>query len=319
MIWTPAILVFVAVACGVLTMALLWEGWRDRRRKREIAERIETGAATQTYSELFRDPVRTGPEWLDPLADRLPHIRDLQHLLDQAAVSWHVGTFVIFTVGTSVACGIFGLLLTSNVIIALVLSMMGGTVPYLYVRWKKRKRMEAFLENFPDAIDLLGRAIRAGHAFSTGLQMIGEEAGEPVAGEFRRVFEEQKFGLPIDESLFELSDRIDVVDVQIFVTAVLIQREVGGNLAEILDTLAGTIRERFKIERQVRVYTAQGRLTGYLLACLPLVVGFLIYLLNKEYMTILFVEPIGRMLIAVAVIMQIIGYFIIRRIVDIKV
>jgi tight adherence protein B len=317
--WIPALLAFVAVAFAVLTLALLWEWWRDRQRRREITARIASGKADQSFENLFRDSENAGSQWLNPLADRLPHIRDLQHLLDQAAMGWHVGTFTILTVGIATALGLFGMLLTAYPIIALLGALLGGTMPYVYVRWKKNRRMDAFLENFPDAIDLLGRSIRAGHAFSTGLQMIADEASEPVADEFRRVFEEQKFGLPVDESLYGLADRIDLVEVHIFVTAVLVQREVGGNLAEILDTLAETIRQRFTIERQVRVYTAQGRLTGYLLAVLPIVMGFLIYALNRQYMSILFEEPVGRLLIAVAALMQIMGYFIIRRIVDIKV
>lgn len=318
-VWIPAVIAFVAAAFAVFALAMLWEGLGDRRRRKEIAARIKSGKIGETLESLFREAGRTDPTWFDPVADQLPHVRDLRHLLEQAQVPWHAGTFLILTVGASIACGVFGLVLTSLPIIALVMAVMGGTIPYLYVRRKKGKRMDAFLERFPDAIDLLGRAIRAGHAFSTGLQMVADEAGEPVAGEFRRVFEEQKFGLPVDESLYGLADRIELVEVHIFVTAVLVQREVGGNLAEILDTLAQTIRERFMIERQVRVYTAQGRLTGYLLAALPIIMAILIYFLNPRYMSILFTEMVGRMLIAVAALMQIIGYFIIRRIINIKV
>jgi tight adherence protein B len=149
--------------------------------------------------------------------------------------------------------------------------------------------------------------------------MVGEESPEPLAGEFRRVFEEQKFGLAIEDSLLALADRIDLVDMRIFVTALLIQREVGGNLAEILDKISYTIRERFTIQRQVRVYTAQGRFTGYLLAVLPIGVGFLIFLLNQEYMMILFQNPTGKLMITLAVILQIIGFFVIRKIIHIEV
>jgi tight adherence protein B len=140
-----------------------------------------------------------------------------------------------------------------------------------------------------------------------------------VRTEFRTVFEEQKFGLPLEESLLGLADRIDLVDIRIFVTAILVQRDVGGNLAEILDKISYTIRERFMIQRQIRVYTAQGRMTGYLLAVLPIIMGVLIYMLNAEYMSILFTEPVGRFLIAGALVLQVIGFIVIRRIVDIEV
>jgi tight adherence protein B len=320
--WIPVLLAFVAVALMVLTLALLWEWVRERSRHRELKRRMDPGRASsggETIDDLFKGSEDRGGGLLGPFAERLPHINDLQVLLDQADLRWHFGTFVILTIGAAVAFGTAGMLFTKFSLVAIGTALLGGTLPYLYVRWRKRKRMAAFLERFPDAIDLLGRSIRAGHAFSTGLQMVAEETGEPVAGEFRRVFEEQKFGLPLDETLFGLSDRIDLVDVQIFVTAVLIQREVGGNLAEILDTLADTIRERFVIERQVRVFTAQGRMTGYLLAVLPLVLAFVIYTFNSEYITILVEEPIGRVLIAMAAIMQVVGFLTIRRIVDIKV
>jgi tight adherence protein B len=320
--WIPVLLAFVAVALTVLAAALLWEWVRDRSRHRELKQRMDperTSSGGETIDDLFKSANDRGEGLLGPLAERLPHVYDLQILLDQAELRWHFGTFIILTIGAAVAFGTAGMLFTKFLLVAIGTAGLGATLPYLYVRWKKRKRMTAFLERFPDAIDLLGRSIRAGHAFSTGLQMVSEETGEPVAGEFRRVFEEQKFGLPLDESLYGLADRIDLVDVQIFITAVLIQREVGGNLAEILDTLADTIRERFVIERQVRVYTAQGRLTGYLLAVLPLALAFVIYTFNAEYISILVEEPIGRVLIAMAAIMQIFGFFTIRRIVDIKV
>jgi tight adherence protein B len=149
--------------------------------------------------------------------------------------------------------------------------------------------------------------------------MIGEEIPDPVGEEFRRCFEEQKFGLPLKDSMLNLMERIELLDLRIFVTAILIQREVGGNLAEILDKIAYTIRERFKILRQVRVYTAQGRLTGYLLAALPLVLGSIIFAMNAEYMKILVEREIGRVMIAGAAIMQVTGFFIIRKIIHIKV
>jgi tight adherence protein B len=209
--------------------------------------------------------------------------------------------------------------LSSFPLVGVGAAAFGGTIPWMVVRRKKTKRLLAFEEGFPEAIDLLGRAIRAGHAFSTGLQMVASEAQEPVASEFRQVFEEQKFGLPADDSLLALADRVSLLDVRIFITALLIQREVGGNLAEVLDKIAYTIRERFTIQRQVRVYTAQGRFTGYLLAGLPIAVGFLIWLLNQEYMNVLFTHPTGRLMITVAALLQIAGYFIIRRIINIEI
>lgn len=321
--WTKALLTFVTVGCGVASIAILWEWWSERRRRREVMRHLQeipdSGAGGDAFGDLFRDEIRGESPLLAPLMQRFPHIRDLQNLLDQAALDWRASTFLLMTIGSGTAFGLLGFLVTLTPIFGAATALLGSAAPYIYVQRKKNRRLSAFLEEFPEAVDLLGRSIRAGHAFSTGLQILTEESGEPVSGEFLRVFEELKFGLALEEALLALSDRVPLVEVRIFVIAVLIQRDVGGNLAEILDALSETIRERFRIERQVRVYTAQGRLTGYLLAALPLVVAFLIYLLNPDYISILVDEPIGRMLIATAFIMQIIGYFIIRRIVDIKV
>ncbi|MDX1624442.1 MAG: type II secretion system F family protein [Gemmatimonadota bacterium] len=322
----PAAAAFASVALAVLSIALLWEWWRDRRRQREIARRLsemsdEGGSkgGGDPFADLFRDEETGEIAWLDPIVARFPHVRDLQILLDQAEVGWRSGTFLLVTVGAAVGFGLFAMVLFRIPIVGLGAASMGATLPYLWVKRRKKKRLERFEEHFPEAIDLLGRAIRAGHAFSTGLQMVSDESPEPIAGEFRRVFEEQKFGLPLEDSMLALADRIDLLDMRLFVTALLIQREVGGNLAEILDKISYTIRERFTIERQVRVYTAQGRFTGYLLAALPIAIGFLIYVLNPEYMSVLVTEPVGRLMIAVAAVLQVFGYLVIRRIIDVEV
>lgn len=321
--YLPAIVLFVVVGLGVLSLALVWEWWRDRRQRKEITQRLEGMASGQggpdPFGELFRDNKLSEVTWMEPLVARLPHTRDLQHLLEQADVTWRVGTFFLLTIGAAVAMGMAGYVVGRLWFVGIAAAGFGASLPYIYVRRRKTKRLEAFEEFFPEAIDLLGRAIRAGHAFSTGLQMVGEESPEPLAGEFRRVFEEQKFGLAIEDSLLALADRIDLVDMRIFVTALMVQREVGGNLAEILDKISYTIRERFTIQRQVRVYTAQGRFTGYLLAVLPIGVGFLIWMLNHEYMMILFREPTGRLMISLAALLQIMGFFVIRKIIHIEV
>lgn len=321
--YLPAVILFVAVGLAVLSLSLVWEWWRDRSQRKEITKRLEGMASGEAgadpFGDLFRDNKLSEVKWMEPVVARLPHTRDLQHMLEQADVTWRVGTFFLLTVGASVGMGMAAFVVARLWIVGVAAAAFGATLPYIYVRRRKTKRLEAFEELFPEAIDLLGRAIRAGHAFSTGLQMVAEESPEPLAGEFRRVFEEQKFGLAIEDSLLAMADRIDLVDMRIFVTALLVQREVGGNLAEILDKISYTIRERFTIQRQVRVYTAQGRFTGYLLAVLPIIIGFLIYLLNRDYMSILWAENVGRVFIATALLLQVVGFFVIRRIVNIEV
>src|SRR5690606_26593257 len=196
--------------------------------------------------------------------------------------------------------------------------VLAGIAPFTYVRWRKRKRILQLEQQLPEAIDLIARAVRAGHPLSAGLGMAAEEAPEPLASEFRITFDEQKFGLPFEEALLGLGDRVEVVDVKILITAILVQREVGGNLSEILETIAETMRARFNLKRQVRVYTAQGRMSGMTLAALPILVGLGIMLINPDYMSLLFHETLGRALLATAAVLQIIGFLWIRKIVDIR-
>jgi tight adherence protein B len=322
--WLPALLVFLTVGLGVISVAFLIESGREVKRRRDFRRQLEgvskgpTAGAGEPGS-LLRDSGSGEPTWLEPVLRFIPQSSDLRLLLEQADVNWSVGSFLMICLGLGFALGSAAWILGGNPFYFLVFGAIGSVLPLIQLRRLRKKRMRAFEEAFPEAIDLLGRSIRAGHAFATGLKVVAEEGQDPVASEFRQVFEEQKFGLPLDESLLGLADRIDLVDVRIFVTAILVQRDVGGNLAEILDKISYTIRERFMIQRQIRVYSAQGRMTGYLLAALPIIVGVLIYALNSEYMSVLFEEPIGRAMIALAVLLQLVGFFFIRRIVDIEI
>jgi tight adherence protein B len=172
---------------------------------------------------------------------------------------------------------------------------------------------------FPEAIDTLARAVRAGHAFTTAIEMIANEVSEPVAGEFRKLYEEQKFGLPVRDALMNLVERVPLVDVKFFVTAVMLQRETGGNLAEILDNLSYVIRERFKIQRQVKVFTAQGRLTMLLLMGMPPLIVVVMLITNPSFIRPLFKDPIGHAMVVIGITLQTIGYFVIRKIIRIQV
>jgi tight adherence protein B len=196
---------------------------------------------------------------------------------------------------------------------------VGGALPFMALKYKRTRRMRAFEEQFPEALDLIARALKAGHAFATGLKMAADELHEPVGPEFRKTFEEQNFGLPLKDALDNLTVRVPLLDVRFFATAVLIQRETGGNLSEILENLAHVVRERFKILRQVRVYTAHGRLTGYVLLALPSALGIVLSFINPEHMDLLFRERIGQMLLLASIVMQTCGFLWIRQIVKIEV
>jgi tight adherence protein B len=196
---------------------------------------------------------------------------------------------------------------------------LGFALPFAFLSVKRTKRLRAFEEQFPEGLDLISRALKAGHAFATGLKMVADEMPEPVGPEFRKTFDEQNFGLPLKDALDNLTLRVPSLDVRFFATAVLIQRETGGNLAEILENLAHVVRERFKILRQVRVYTAHGRFTGYVLLALPAVLCVALSFINPDHMNLLFRERMGQMMLGGALTMQTIGYLWIKQVIKIEV
>lgn len=197
--------------------------------------------------------------------------------------------------------------------------VIGLFIPIMVIAIKRNHRLNQFEEKFPDALDLLGRAVRAGHPFTTGLEMISKESPEPVASEFRKTFEEQNFGLPLRDALINMTDRVPIMDVRFFVTALNIQKETGGNLAEILDELSRLIRDRFRIYREVKVKTAQGRLTAIILVMLPIFLMIVLEVINPNYISVLFKDPMGPPMLGIAAAMQVVGSLILWKIVNIEV
>jgi tight adherence protein B len=202
---------------------------------------------------------------------------------------------------------------------SLPIGIIAAVIPFAVVAVLRSRRLHKFEEHFPEALDLLGRAVRAGHAFTTGLEMISKECPEPLGGEFRTTFEEQNFGLPLRDALLNMTERVPIIDVRFFVTALLIQKETGGNLAEILDGLARVIRDRFRIYREVRVRTAQGRLTAGILIALPIFMMLILSVLNPHYIGVLFTDPKGPMVLITAGVMQLIGSAILWKIIHFEV
>jgi len=201
---------------------------------------------------------------------------------------------------------------------ALVLAIMAASVPYLFVRHKATKRLALFEEQFPEAIDLIARALRAGHALPTALQMVGEEIPEPVGGEFKFLFDQQNYGLSLTDALRNFGQRVPLLDARFFVTAVQTQREMGGNLSEVLDKLSAVIRERFKVKRQVRAVSAHGRITGVVLGLLPPAVAGVLFVLSPEHIRLLVDDPLGVYMVVGALSLQVIGVVAIRKIVDVE-
>jgi tight adherence protein B len=242
----------------------------------------------------------------------------LAKLIDQAGVRLSTGMFLIVTVGLA-ALGAAAMAAFAPVWSAAPVGLLAGVLPFLFLLQRRAARTRRFEEQFPEALDLLSRALRAGHAFQTALGMVADEMPDPVGPEFKKTFDQQNFGLPLKECLIELSERIPLLDVRFFVTAVTIQRETGGNLAEILDNLAHVVRERFKVLRQVRVHTAHGRFTGYVLLGLPAALGIALSMISPDHMNTLFTDPMGQTMLMGAGVMQVAGYFWIRQVIKIEV
>ena len=315
-----AIAVFLVVALGVFVVVSLLDERSSKARL--LRERLSTAQKTEREPSqdlaLLRDKMLSKIPALDNLLRRSSSISNLQTLLEQADVKSRAGNVVLLCVLSGAAMGVLLLLFGFPQFVWLGV-ILGAFLPYSYANYKRTKRFQKFEEIFPEAIDTLARAVRAGHAFTTALELIASEISEPVASEFRKLFEEQKFGMPVRDALVNLTERVPLVDVKFFVTAVMLQRETGGNLAEILDNLSYVIRERFKIMRQVRVHTAQGRLTMMLLMGLPPIIIITMQIMNPSFIRRLFEDPIGHVLIVVGITLQTIGYFVIRKVIQIQV
>jgi tight adherence protein B len=314
--------VFLIVALATFGLAMTWDQRNAQSRiMRERLMAVNNAAARGETEELqlLRDELLSEIPTLNRWLAKSGRVSKLQTKLLQAQVSMRPGKFLLLSACFAATAGLIGILVTRELLFALLFAVAGGFILNIYVAFKRMRRFRRFEKMFPEAIDLLARAVRAGHAFTTALELIGNELAEPVSGEFRKTFEEQKFGMPVRDALINLAERVPIVDVKLFVTAICMQRETGGNLAEIMDKLSYIIRERFKILRQVRVFTAQGRLTMIILMSLPPLLVLLMKVINPDFIQPLFTDRIGHMLIAAGIVLQTAGFFMIRKIIDIKV
>jgi tight adherence protein B len=243
----------------------------------------------------------------------------LQTLSAQAGMSIKPGKLVLI----SAVCGLIGYeaaeLYTGSFLVGFCVGVPCLLLPLVYVFFRRSRRMSAFERQFPEAIDLLARSVRAGHSFISGMEIIATDLPTPISTEFRITFDEQRFGLPLRDALMGLCDRVPLIDVRLFVIALLVQKETGGNLVEILDNLAHVIRERFRIAGEVRIRTAQGRLTAAILMVLPLAMLLILRVIAGNYINVLFTDSMGRLILIGAGLLQVLGAFVIWRIIQIKV
>jgi tight adherence protein B len=316
-------LVFVFVSASVFGVYALFAGRREAALRRRVEGRLQevsglTPGASQADS-LIRTQTSGPLPSVDRAARQTARGSALERWLEQSGVRISISALFLVSVVSAVVFGLIGTVFSHRAWVGATGAGLGVFLPLAVIRHKRGARLRKFEEHFPEALDLMSRAIRAGHAFSAGLKMVADELTDPVGPEFRKTFDEQNFGLPLKESLNNLAGRAPLLDVRFFATAVLIQRETGGNLSEILDNLANVVRERFKIRRQVRVHTAHGRFTGYVLLALPAFLALALSVINPEHMEMLFQDPIGQAMIVGAIIMQALGFFWIKQVVKIEV
>ena len=258
-----------------------------------------------------------------PLLNRLlvsleiaPKLRDL---LAQANLNWPLGRLVLLSVTCWLVPAWLVYLKTGAAIVSLVFGLVCGTLPLGYVFFKRGKRFDDFEKGLPAALDLIVSALRSGHSLISALGLVAKEIPDPIGREFRICFDEQNYGLELRTAMQNLTNRVPIQDVQMMVTAILIQKETGGNLAEVLDRCGHIIRERFQLKREIRTKTAQGRLTGWVLSAMPAGLGFLLYLMRPDTMRLLWTRPLGLKMLYIGLGMMVVGGLIIRKIVRVRV
>lgn len=318
MILTFAILTFLAVALG-LTGVVLHRSGAGLRAMQSRLKAIGAGDHRRAGVSIERDERYSSIGILDRVLRSLNVGQRLEFLLYQAGMTMRSGVLVLL-IGSFAMAGYFlGMLLTHRIGPAFLFMLITGPLPYLFVLYRKNVRMKAFATEFPDALDLLVSALRAGLSFTAAMQIVAEESPEPVRGEFAYTVEEQALGIDMREALVNLSKRVDSLDLRFFVTAVILQRDTGGNLAEILENTARLIRDRFRIFGDIKTFTAQGRLTGWILTALPACIGLFTFVMTPEYFRPMLDSESGRAALWFAGFLQLTGILVIRKIVNIKV
>ena len=315
---------FVVVAAMVILPYLLLVLRPEMASQEMLRQRIKTGGAAVRVraagASLLKDEARLsviGP-LNDLLAGRNAVAANLRDLVHMSGVKVTPGQIVL----GSACLALFGYIATVTAVpspvFGIFVALFLGAAPYAVLRLMRARRLGVFEEQFPEAVDLIARTLRAGHAFTTGLKMAADELPQPVAAEFKLLYDQQNYGLPLPDALHAFAKRVPLIDARFFVTAVLTQRDAGGNLAEVLDNLSGVIRERFKIKRQLRVVSAHGRLTGLVLAALPPALATFLLIRMPEHFNILIEDPAGIRMIIVAVMLQLLGGYLIYRITKVE-
>jgi tight adherence protein B len=312
-----AILIFLAISLAVFFAA----GFADARRRRKLERRMQAGDA-----ELFEEPEAARPKSeggvftaLDAAIKKFSATAMLRRALRRANLTIKVSEFIVIVFLCASFVPLLVLLFFNSKPLAIICSAAGAALPFFYLRHRQAARKKMFEAQMLDAVTLISNSLKSGYSFLQSIDLITRELPPPVCEEFAKMLQEIKLGMAFEQSVKNLVERVDNADIDLVMTSVIIQREVGGNLSEILDKIAVTIRERVRIKGQVRTLTAQGRLSGVILVLLPVILAVVMYLISPDYIGILFKESVGRMMLSAAAVSEVLGMLIIRKIVDIKV
>lgn len=318
MILSITIMVFVAVLCTIEGVFATWK-FDESKKMREKLKRFSDEPQDGAPTDIVRKTALSSAPWLNSILARIDVMRRLDAMLRQANVGRPVGVIVLLALVLALAGFSFGVLATGNRPASLLIAVLLGSVPFLYIALKRKRRMRKFERQLPDALDLMARSLKAGHAFSTGIHAAAQEFDDPVGTEFHKVERQVRLGASMEQALRALTERVSCPDLRFFTVAVTIQRETGGNLAEILENISSLIKGRFRLKGKVRALTAEGRLTAIALLALPFAIALMLSLVNPKYIGVLLEDSLGKLLLVLALLMMGIGMIAIRKMIDVKV
>jgi tight adherence protein B len=315
------VLGFIALVLFFEGLYMSWDSYRGPEAKR-IERRLlamSAGAHGSQEPTIIKKRLLSDQPWLERILLSLPRVHQMDRLLQQSGLPWNMARFQGLTLVAAVVGLLFGLIMRFPWPVLIIVTLAFAAVPFLYVFNSKEKRLEKIEQQLPDALDMLSRAMRAGHAFAGALQMVGNESPMPIAEEFKLTFDEINYGIPLQEALLNLATRVPSTDFRYFIIAVLIQRETGGNLSEVLDKISKLVRERLKLLATIQVLSAEGRMSAWILSIMPFALAVMISTLNPKLMSTLWTDEMGRKMMATAVMLMIVGIFWMWRMIKIRV
>ena len=316
---TTLLFILLLIVSFVVLLYLLRPTTTETAVQQHLENIGENRSVEGNGTTILRRQALSAVPWLDEFLRGMPGSAEVARLIRQAGHSWQVSSLFLLSLVVTVAVALLASLAVPSMVLSIILGISAGSLPYVFLLVARERRFRQCDAQVPEAVDLMARGLRAGHAVPAVLEMVGKEIAEPLAGEFRIVHEEQNLGLPLRDAMLNLVDRVPRDDMRFVTTAILLQKETGGNLAVILDKTAALARERWRLYGQLRIYTAQGRITGLILCVAPFVMCGILSLLNWKMERLLFTTPAGLKAIYIGAAMMVVGILLIRKIIDIKV